>query len=103
MSTKYDTSNLPDLLREIYSNSGELVIESAVDEQAIVTPDPGAKQQKVTVWEQPGICVQGGLVNRQWKESVDAGFLEWTSEGSSYRITHRGLRCDDLVSMVMAP
>jgi hypothetical protein len=107
VSTKYATSNLPGSYREIetYSNNGELVMESAVDEQAIVTPDPGAKQQKVTIWEQPGICVQGGLVNQQWKENVDAGYLEWTSEGSSYRITHKGLglRCDDLVSMVMAP
>ncbi len=107
VSTKDDTSNLPGSYREIetYSNNGELIMESAVDEQAIVAPNPGATQQKVTVWEQPGICVQGGLVNQQWKEKVDAGFLEWTSEGSSYRITHKGLglRCDDLVSMVMAP
>jgi hypothetical protein len=107
VSTKYDTSNLPDSYREIetYSNNGELVMESAVDEQAIVAPDPGATQQKVTIWEQPGICVQGELVNQQWKENVDAGFLEWTAEGSSYRIVHKGLglRCDDLLSMVMAP
>jgi|GEM_PF-840263 len=106
LTWKYDTSNLPDSLREIaYSNGGELIIESAVDEQPIVTPDPGAAQQKVTVWGQPGICVQGELVNRQWKEYVDAGFLQWTAEGSSYRIVHKGLelRCDDLVNIVMAP
>jgi hypothetical protein len=76
-----------------------------LDEQAIVAPGSGATQQKVTICEQPSICVKGWLVNQQWKADVDAGFLEWTAEGSSYRITHKGLelRSDDLVSMVLAP
>ncbi len=106
-SWRYDTSRLPDSYREIinYSNGGELIRESAVDEQAIITPDPNATQQKVTVWEQSGICVQGALVNQQWQDNVDAGFLEWTFEGSSYRVSHKGLRlqCEDLLSMVYAP
>ena len=103
-STKYDTSNLPESLREIqsYSNGGELVMESAVDEQAMIPSNPNATQQKVTVWGQTGICVEGALINQQWQDNVDAGFLQWTADGSSYRISHRGLglRCEDLLSMV---
>lgn len=107
VSTKRDTSNLPESLREIYSysNSGELITESAVDEQAMIAPDPNATQQKVTVQGNPGICVQGALVNQQWQDNVDAGFLQWTADGSSYRISYKGLglRCEDLLSMTAAP
>lgn len=107
ISTNHDASNLPESLREIfsYANDAELIMESAVDEQAIIIPDPNATQQKVTVWEQPGVCVQGSLVDQQWQDNVDAGFLQWTFEGSSYRISHKGLglRCDDLMSMIDMP
>ena len=107
VSTKYDTNNLPELLREIYnfSSGGELITESAMDEQAIITPNLNAIQQKVIVQGHPGICVQGALVNQQWKDNVDAGFLQWTADGSSYRISHKGLglRCDDLLRMPDQP
>lgn len=102
-STRSDTSDLPESLQEIYSysNGGELIIESAVDEQAIITPNPSATQQKITVKGHSGICVQGVLVNQKWQDNADAGFLQWTEDGTSYRISHKGvgLRCEDLLSM----
>ena len=106
-STRSDTSNLPESLQEImsYSNGGELVMESAVDERAIITPNPSATQQKATAQGHPGICVQGALVNHQWQDKVDAGFLQWTEDSSSYQISHKGLglRCEDLLNMTAAP
>lgn len=102
-----DISELPESLRDVsnFSNGGELITDSAVDERAIITPDPNATQQKVTVWGQPGICVQGALVNQQWQDNADAGFLQWTEGGTSYRISHKGLglQCDDLQSLIYAP
>lgn len=107
VSTKTDTSNLPESLLTIYnfSNGGELVMEAAVDERAIITPNPAATQQKVTVQGHPGICVQGALENQVWQNSADAGTLEWTLDGSSYRIIHKGLglRCEDLLSVIYTP
>lgn len=107
VSTKYVTSNLPDSLREIqrFSGGGEVIMESAVDEQAMIAPDPNATQQKVTVQGNPGICVQGALVNQRWQDTVDSGFLEWIEDGASYRVSHKelGLRCDDLLRMTDAP
>jgi len=107
VSYKRDMSNLPVSLLTTYnfSNGGELITESAVDEQAIITPNPAATQQNVTVWGHPGICVQGALENQVWQNSADAGTLEWTADGSSYRISHEGLglRCDDLLNMIYAP
>jgi hypothetical protein len=104
VSMRTDTSNLPDSLREIisYSGGGELTRESAVGEQAITTPNPAATEQQVTVQGHTGTCVQGALVNQQWQNNADAGTLEWTADGSSYRISHKGLglRCDDLLSML---
>lgn len=107
VSTTYDTSKLPEILSEImsYSNGGELIMESAVDEQALLTPDPNATQQKLTVQSQAGICVQGALVNGQWQDNADAGFLQWTADSTSYRISHQGLglQCNDLLSMLNTP
>ena len=98
---------LPVKLRDItnFPNGGELISESAVDERAIITAHHDATQQEVTVQEHPGICVQGALVNQQWQDKVDAGFLQWTEDGASYRISHKGLglRCEDLLSMLTAP
>lgn len=107
VSTKYDTSNLPDSYREIasFSGGGEVIMESSVNGQAIITPDLNATQQKVMVQGNPGICVQGALVNQQWQDNVDAGFLQWTADGSSYRVSQQGLglQCEDLLSMIYAP
>ena len=104
VSTKYDTSKLPDSLREIesFSGGGEVIMESAVNQQAMIAPDHDVTQQHVTVQGHPGICVEGALINQQWQDSVDAGFLQWTEDDTSYRISHRGLglRCEDLLSMV---
>ncbi|MDQ3006062.1 MAG: hypothetical protein M3R47_11875 [Chloroflexota bacterium] len=106
-STRSDNGDLPESLQEIYSysNGGELIIESAVDEQAIITPNPSATQQKITVKGHSGICVQGVLVNQKWQDNADAGFLQWTEDGTSYRISHKGLglRCEDLLSMTATP
>jgi hypothetical protein len=105
VSTRTDTSNLPDSLREIisYSGGGELIRESGAGEQAITTPNPAATQQKVTVQGHPGTCVQGALVNQRWQDNADAATLEWTADGASYRISQKGLglRCDDLSSMLI--
>jgi hypothetical protein len=107
LSVHRKISELPESLRDVtnFPNGGELISESAVDERAIITPNPSATQQKVTVQGNPGICVQGALVNQQWQDNVDAGFLQWTEDGSSYRISHKGLglRCEDLLSMIYAP
>lgn len=104
VSMRYDTSNLPDSLREIisYSGAGEMILESAAGERATTTPNPAATQQEVTVQGQPGICIQGALANQQWQANADAGILGWTADGSSYRISHKGLglRCEDLLSML---
>lgn len=107
VSTKRDASHLPESLRDIesFSSGGELITASAVDERAMITPDASATQQKVTVQGHPGICVQGTLVNQQWQDNIDAGFLEWAADGASYRISQRGLglHCSDLLSMVNTP
>jgi hypothetical protein len=106
-SWRYDTSQLPDSLREIikYSNGGELILESIAGEHATIGLNSAAVPHKVTVQGHPGICVQGTLINQQWQDNVDAGFLEWTADGSIYRISHKGLglRCDDLLRMTDQP
>jgi len=107
LSVHREISELPESLRDVtnFASGGELITESAVEERAIITPHHSATQQKVTVQGHRGICAEGALVNQQWQHNADAGFLQWTEDGSSYRISQKGLglRCEDLLSMVDAP
>jgi hypothetical protein len=107
-TSKLDTSNLPDSLREIYnfSSGGELITEVVEGEYATATSYPVAAQQKEMVNGQPGTCVQGAFdEQQQWQDNADAGILEWIADGVTYRISHKGLglRCDDLLSMLRSP
>ncbi len=110
-----DLTGLPQSIREIYSppiwrdplwheyligwGEGEVSIETTqgVRENPIFYPD--AAKRQVTVRGQPAQCVQGTWdVQHQWRADADAGTLEWTADGFSYRISHTGLglHCEDL-------
>lgn len=99
-----DIRDLPQTIRFIFGptagGDGKLIFEVSQGMRAISTPAPIATQQPVLVHGQPGMCVQGAQDKQgQWRADADAGMLEWTVEGFSYRISHTGLglRCDDLV------
>ncbi len=79
---------------------GEVSIKTTRGERENIASYPGAAKQVVTVNGQPGVCVQGTWDEQgRWQAGADAGALEWTAGGFSYRISHSGLslRCEDLL------
>lgn len=103
-----DISGLPKSFSYIWASStgGKLIIQTTHGAQETPTPYPNAAQHQVTVNGQPGVCVQGAWDEQhQWRDNADAGALEWTADGFSYRISYAGLglRCEDLLSMAGSP
>ncbi len=100
----WDVTNLPKSIRLIYSSpiwgNGEFSIETIRGLPENRGPYPDAAKRQVRVRGQPGLCVQGTWdEQRQWRDQADAGALEWTVSGFSYRISHTGLglHCEDLL------
>ena len=79
---------------------GQVSLETTQGSQEKRNPYPEDAIQVVSVHGQPGICVQGNWdATGQWNAKVDAGALEWSEDGFSYRIGYKGLRlnCEDLL------
>ncbi len=105
----YDTTGLPDSLRIISGfpsgEDGEFSIETTQGIRENDTPHPEGVQQLVMVGGQAGVCVLGAWDEQgQWQAEADAGVLEWSAGGFSYRITHTGLAldCEDLLRIAGA-
>jgi hypothetical protein len=112
-----DITGLPKTIREIYGppiwgegrvtwGEGEVSVETTQGSREPSTPYPEAAQQRVTVNGQPGVCVQGAWDEQgQWQAEADAGALEWSAGGFSYRISHveLGLGCEDLLRVAGSP
>lgn len=99
-----DVSALPKSFSYIWASStgGKLIIQTTQGAQETPTPYPKTARHQVTVNGQPGVCVQGGWdAQQQWRSETDAGALEWSADGLSYRISYTGLQlsCDDLLRM----
>ena len=99
-----DVNDLPKSILIVYGSpgGGEVNFETgqSIRENAIPYPDTAKQQVTVNGWS--GACVQGAWDKQgKWKANVDAGALEWSASGLSYRISHSGLklRCDDLLRM----
>jgi hypothetical protein len=81
-------------------DTGQVSLETAQGSQEKRNPYPEDAIQVVSLHGQPGICVQGNWdAGGQWNAKADAGALEWSEDGFSYRIssTGLGLSCEDLL------
>jgi len=102
-----DVSSLPYGIGNIYrfSNGSEgtitvEVIERNREDPAAPGGFPKAAQQPITVFGLPGNCVLGARDEQgQWQSDAGGGFLEWSNEEFSYRISQIGLdlHCHDLL------
>lgn len=100
----WDVTDLPRSIRNVYGSpdGGEVIFETTRGLQENTVPYPNTFTQQVTVNGQPGVCVKGAWDKQgQWRANADAGALEWSANGLSYRISHSGLklRCEDLLRM----
>jgi hypothetical protein len=89
-----DFTGLPGSFRFVFGSAdgsaGAVSVETAQGGLESAQPYPDAEQQPLTVNGQSGVCVRAG---------ADAGALEWSEGGLSYRIRQDGLglRCEDLL------
>lgn len=99
-----DVSDLPNSFSYIWSSAtgGELIVQTSRGARGNLSGYPSGVQQQITIDGQPGVCVQGARdAQHQWQQNVDAGTLEWSAQGFSYRISQKGLglHCKDLLRM----
>jgi len=100
----YGVIDLPESIQYIFGSPGEddgkIIVETTWGLREDSIPYPEDVIQRVTVRGQDGVCVQGAWdAQGKWQTGVDAGTLEWTAEGFSYRISQEGLglNCEDLL------
>lgn len=99
-----DVTDLPRSIEIVYGSphGGEIRFETTQSLQENASPNPNAVTKQVIINGQPGKCLQGAQDKQgQWQTDADAGALEWSAYGLSYRINHSGLklRCEDLLRM----
>ncbi len=103
-ATDTDLSGYPDTIREILplSPDRELTIETV---RGLVQNRASLARTAILraiVRGDPAICVRGNMdAQGRWNPEADAGYLEWSSKGMTYRIVHTGLglSCLELLRM----
>ncbi|HKY53031.1 MAG TPA: hypothetical protein VJM08_01945 [Anaerolineales bacterium] len=103
-----DVSDLPRSILIVYGSpsGGQVNFETGQSIREIAIPYPDTAKEPIIVNGGLGTCVQGAWDKQgRWKANVDAGALEWSSNGLSYRISYSGLqlRCEDLLRMAGSP